>query len=86
MAEIKSVTIKLTDKQRSQIRNLTGENHTEVRFERTALESKVAPRLQAKSAPRLHAKTAPRLHAKTAPRLHAKTAPRLHAKTAPRKA
>ncbi len=29
----KSVTIKLTDKQRSKLRNLTGEEHTEVRFE-----------------------------------------------------
>src|SRR5262245_28386352 len=29
----KSVTIKLTDKQRSKLRNLTGEGHTEVRFE-----------------------------------------------------
>jgi hypothetical protein len=43
MARPKSVTIKLTTKQRQQIRNLTGFDHSEVMFERvTGRTSKVA--------------------------------------------
>jgi hypothetical protein len=44
MARPKSVTIKLTDKQRSQIKRLTGEEHGEVKFERSALSSKAPPK------------------------------------------
>jgi hypothetical protein len=40
----KIVTIKLTDKQRSKLRTLTGEEHTEVRFESHGSEDALAPR------------------------------------------
>jgi len=42
MAKSKSVTIQLTEKQRAQIRQVTGEEHSEVKFERTALGDKTA--------------------------------------------
>ena len=54
MAKPKSVTINLTAKQRSELRALTGENHTQVRFEGTknALSAKLNPKKVArKSAP-----------------------------------
>ena len=40
----KGVTIKLTSKQQAQLRNLTGEDHKEVRFERASLETKATGR------------------------------------------
>ena len=36
MAKAKSVTIKLTEKQRQQLRKLTGNDHSEVMFEKVA--------------------------------------------------
>jgi hypothetical protein len=90
MGDLKSIKIKLTDKQRTQIHRATGQSHDEVVIESFGNPGVVREPLGAKSAPRkLNARTAPRrLNAKTAPRrLHAKTATRrLHAKTATRKA
>jgi len=40
----RSVTIKLTTKQRSQIKTLTGQEHGEVRFEAQTMDSKSAPK------------------------------------------
>ena len=46
MAKPKSVTINLTAKQRAQLRNSFGVEHTEIKVEgaKTALSAKVAPR------------------------------------------
>ena len=46
MAKPKFVTINLTPKQRSELRALTGEIHTQVRFEGTknALSAKLSPK------------------------------------------
>ena len=45
MAKAKSVTIKLTPKQRAALKSLTGEEHAAVMFEgtRKALSAKLAP-------------------------------------------
>jgi len=54
MAKPKYVMINLTPKQRSELRALTGENHTQIRFEGTknALSAKLSPKKVArKSAP-----------------------------------
>ena len=42
MPEKKGVTIRLTEKQRAQIKRATGEEHTEVKFERAPLGDKAA--------------------------------------------
>jgi hypothetical protein len=40
----KSITIKLTDSQRKKLRQVTGEDQAEVKFEAPGLSSRVAPR------------------------------------------
>jgi hypothetical protein len=44
MPRPKSVTIKLTTKQRGQVKRVTGEDHAEMKFERAALAVKSAPK------------------------------------------
>lgn len=44
MARPKTVTISLTPKQRAEIKKLTGEEHKEMKFERSALGIKTAPK------------------------------------------
>jgi hypothetical protein len=44
MSTPKGVTIKLTEKQRTQIRNVVGQDHAEIRFEKEALSPKTAGR------------------------------------------
>lgn len=44
MARPKTVTINLTPKQRQAIKKLTGEDHKEMKFERSALGIKTAPK------------------------------------------
>lgn len=50
MARPKTVTIKLTAKQRDQVRGITGVDHDEIRLERTTAAKKRQP-LAAKVAP-----------------------------------
>jgi hypothetical protein len=81
MDKPKGVTIKLTDKQRSQIKTAIGKDHSEIRVETLGgvgqqLGTKAAAKLPAKAA----AKAAAKLPAKAAAKLPAKAAAKAAAK------
>ena len=89
----KSVTIKLTDKQQKQLKNLTGESHSEVKFESVskprgemAAKSALGVRHAARSAaPRMAGRLAGRLSARLSTRLATRLSTRLAARTAAKK-
>ena len=85
MDKPKGVTIKLTDKQRSQIKTAIGKDHSEIRVETLGgvgqqLGTKAAAKLPAKAAAKAAAKLPAKAAAKAAAKLPAKAAAKAAAK------